>query len=140
MQRRRWTNLPMSEPTNPKSGEKRKPDDIRQNKHREDKEKIKRRFFLSPKNFREARKKGWGRLTACIAGHAIQRKNPQDESQRFSKWRLPVADTILVYVPKLRFSSKYSDVLRSPHKLKFAGTPMGRRVGSIATYTKKPSS
>lgn len=23
------------------------------------------------------------------AGHAIQRKNPQDESQRFSKWRLP---------------------------------------------------
>ena len=27
---------------------------------------------------------GWGRLTACIAGHAIQRKNPQDESQRFS--------------------------------------------------------
>ena len=30
MQRRRWTNLPMSEPTNIKSGEKRMPDDIRQ--------------------------------------------------------------------------------------------------------------
>ena len=34
-------------------------------------------------------KKGWGRLTACIAGHTIQRKNPRDESQRFSNWRLP---------------------------------------------------
>ena len=40
-------------------------------------------FFLSPKNFSEARKKGWGRLTACIAGHAIQRKNPEDFSSRF---------------------------------------------------------
>ena len=55
-----------------------------------------------------------------------------------SKWRLPVADTILVYVPKLRFSSKYSDVLRSPHRLEICGGPDGRRVGSIATYTKKP--
>ena len=42
-------------------------------------------FVFAPQNFFI----GWGRLTACIAGHAIQRKNPQDESQRFSKWRLP---------------------------------------------------
>ena len=53
-QRRRWTNLPMSEPTNPKSGEKRKPDDIRQNKHRE--EENKKRFFLSPKIFAKREK------------------------------------------------------------------------------------
>ena len=33
----------------------------------------------------------------------------------------PVADTILVHVPKLRFSSEYSDVLRSSQKLKFSG-------------------
>ena len=55
-----------------------------------EKKRNKKRFFLSPqKNFAKREKKGWGRLTACIAGHAIQRKNPQDESQRFSKWRLP---------------------------------------------------
>ena len=42
-------------------------------------------FVFAPQNFFI----GWGRLTACIARHAIQRKNPQDESQRFSKWRLP---------------------------------------------------
>ena len=30
---------------------------------------------------------------------------------------LPVADTILVYVPKLRSGCKYSDVLRSPQGL-----------------------
>ena len=40
-------------------------------------------FVFAPQNFFI----GWGRLTPCIAGHAIQRKNPQDESQRFSKWR-----------------------------------------------------
>ena len=40
-------------------------------------------FVFAPQNFFI----GWGRLTACIAGHAIQRKNPRDESQRFSKWR-----------------------------------------------------
>ena len=57
MQRRRWTNLPMSEPTNPKSGEKRKPDAIRQNKHREEKEKIKRDFFF-PQKFSRSEKKG----------------------------------------------------------------------------------
>ena len=57
MQRRRWTNLPMSEPTNPKSGEKRKPDDIRQNKHREEKEKIKRDFFF-PQKFSRSERKG----------------------------------------------------------------------------------
>ena len=57
MQRRRWTNLPMSEPTNPKSGEKRKPDDIRQNKHREEKKKIKRDFFF-PQKFSRSEKKG----------------------------------------------------------------------------------
>ncbi len=33
-------------------------------------------FVFAPQNFFI----GWGRLTACIAGHAIQRKNPQDES------------------------------------------------------------
>ena len=59
MQRRRWTNLPMSEPTNPKSGEKRKPDDIRQNKHREEKEKIKRDFFF-PQKFSRSEKKRMG--------------------------------------------------------------------------------
>ena len=32
-----------------------------------------------------------------------------------------LADTILVHVPKLRFSSGYSDVLRSSQKLKFSG-------------------
>ncbi len=37
-----------------------------------------------------------------------------------------VADTILVYVPKPRFSSKYSDVLRSPQKLKLFGVPIQR--------------
>ena len=42
-------------------------------------------FVFAPQNFFL----GWGRLTACIAGHAIQRKNPHDEPQRFSKWRLP---------------------------------------------------
>ena len=42
-------------------------------------------FVFAPQNFFI----GWGRFTACIAGHAIQRRNPQDESQRFSKWRLP---------------------------------------------------
>ena len=30
----------------------------------------------------------------------------------------------LVRVPKPRFSSKYSGQLRSPHKLKFPGTPL----------------
>ena len=34
-----------------------------------------------------------------------------------------LAGTILVYVPKPRFSSKYSDVLRSPQKLKLFGDP-----------------
>ena len=81
MQRRRWTNLPMSEPTNPKSGEKRKPDDIQQNKHREDKEKIKRDFFF-PQNFREARKKK-GSAYSLPRRTCIQTKNPRDESQRF---------------------------------------------------------
>ena len=38
---------------------------------------------------------------------------------------LPFADTILVRVTKPRFGSKYSGVLRSPHKLKFAGSPIG---------------
>ena len=66
----------MSEPTNPKSGEKRKPDDIRQNKHREDKEKIKRRFFLSPKIFAK-REKRKGRLTACPDGHAYKQRTPE---------------------------------------------------------------
>ncbi len=32
--------------------------------------------------------------------------------------------SLLVYVPKLRFSSKYSERLRSPHKLKFAGSQL----------------
>ena len=40
------------------------------------------------------------------------------------KYGLSLAGTILVYVLKARFSSKYLDVLRSPHKLKFAGTPI----------------
>ena len=40
------------------------------------------------------------------------------------KYGLSLAGTILVYVLKPRFSSKYLDVLRSPHKLKFAGTPI----------------
>ena len=34
------------------------------------------------------------------------------------------AGKLLVYVPKLRFSSKYSEQLRSPQKLKFSGTPL----------------
>jgi len=33
------------------------------------------------------------------------------------------AGKFLVYVPKLRSGSKYSEQLRSPHKLKFTGTP-----------------
>jgi hypothetical protein len=33
----------------------------------------------------------------------------------------PLAGTILVHVPKLRFSREYSDVLRSSQKLKFSG-------------------
>jgi len=33
------------------------------------------------------------------------------------------AATILAHVPKLRFSSKYSDVLRSPQKLKIIWGP-----------------
>jgi len=34
------------------------------------------------------------------------------------------AGKLLVYVPKLRFSSKYSEQLRSPQKLKFSGPPL----------------
>ena len=34
------------------------------------------------------------------------------------------AGKLLVYVPKLCFSSKYSEQLRSPQKLKFSGTPL----------------
>ena len=34
-----------------------------------------------------------------------------------------VAGLPLVHVPKPRSGSKYSGQLRSPHKLKFAGTP-----------------
>ena len=75
MQRRRWTNLPMSEPTNPKSGEKRKPDDIQQNKHRENKEKIKE-IFSFPKIFAK-REKRKGRLTACPDGHAYKQRTPE---------------------------------------------------------------
>ena len=79
----------MSEPTHYKQKQEKSGDTIAENKHRKEEEKQKR-FFLSPKkNFAKREKKGWGRLTACIAGHAIQRKNPQDESPRFSKWRLP---------------------------------------------------
>ena len=69
---------------------------------------------------------------------SVDAKKKRVPKGTLSKWRLPVADTILVYVPKLRFSSKYSDVLRSPHRLEICGGPDGRRVGSIATYTKKP--
>ena len=73
----------MSEPTHYKQKQEKSGDTIAENKHRKEEEKQKR-FFLSPKkNFAKREKKGWGRLTACIAGHAIQRKNPQDESQRF---------------------------------------------------------
>ena len=34
------------------------------------------------------------------------------------------AGKLLVYVPKLRFSSKYSEQLRSPQKLKISGDPI----------------
>ena len=34
------------------------------------------------------------------------------------------AGKLLVYVPKLRFSSKYSEQLRSPQGLKSSGTPL----------------
>ena len=61
----------------------------RVNKRRERRGETKTIFSFPKKIFAKREKKGWGRLTACIAGHAIQRKNPQDESQRFSKWRLP---------------------------------------------------
>ena len=61
----------------------------RVNKRRERRGETKTIFSFPQKIFAKREKKGWGRLTACIAGHAIQRKNPQDESQRFSKWRLP---------------------------------------------------
>ena len=78
----------MSEPTHYKQKQEKCGDTIAENTHRK-KGKIKNDFFFPPKIFAKREKKGWGRLTACIAGHAIQRKNPQDESQRFSKWRLP---------------------------------------------------
>ncbi len=50
-----------------------------------------------------------------------------------------LADTILVCVPKLRFSSKYSDVLRSPQGLKSSGTPiskMANPTGQKVIYVK----
>lgn len=40
------------------------------------------------------------------------------KKRRIISGTINLAGTILVYVPKLRFSSKYSDVIRSPHKLK----------------------
>ena len=36
-----------------------------------------------------------------------------------------------IRVPKFRFGSKYSSVLRSPHKLKFAGTPSNKNIGAF---------
>ena len=44
-----------------------------------------------------------------------------------------VAGKLLVYVPKLRFSSKYSEQLRSPQKLKFSGTPYFLRVPTYSS-------
>ena len=41
--------------------------------------------------------------------------------------RTAFAGPILVHVPKLRFSSKYSDGRRSPQKLKFPGAPLGEK-------------
>ena len=72
---------------------------------------------------------------SSVAG--TKTREPGDFSSSSRKWRLPVAGTILVYVPKLRFSSKYSDGHRSPQKLKFTGTPKERRVDSIA-HEKSP--
>ena len=43
------------------------------------------------------------------------------------------AGKLLVYVPKLRFSSKYSEQLRSPQKLKFSGTPYFLRVPTYSS-------
>ena len=74
----------MSEPTHYKQKQEKSGDTIAENKHRKE-EKQKTIFSFPQKIFAKREKKGWGRLTACIAGHAIQRKNPQDESQRFSK-------------------------------------------------------
>ena len=83
----RRTKPPMSEPTHYKQKQEKSGDTIAENKHR--KEEKQKTIFSFPKKFSRSEKKRMGRLTACIAGHAIQRKNPQDESQRFSKWRLP---------------------------------------------------
>ncbi len=54
----------------------------------------------------------------------------------FEKW-LSVADTTLVRVSKPRFGSKYSGVLRSPHKLKFAGSPLGAKRETKKTKKQK---
>ena len=91
----RRTNLPMSEPTHYKQKQEKSGDTIAENKHRKD-EKQKTIFSFPQKNFRGMKwselslaeaapsnsmeGRSGGRLTACIAGHAIQRKNPQDES------------------------------------------------------------
>ena len=58
-----------------------------------------------------------GRLTAYIAGHAIQRKNPQDESQRFSKWRLPT-------LPRCNFRSPIGDAVSLPCALSLLPSPL----------------
>ena len=52
-----------------------------------------------------------------------------------NKWGLSIADTTLVHVSKPRFGSKYSGVLRSPHKLKFAGSPIGSEARGRETKT-----
>ena len=85
----RRTKPPMSEPPTTSRNKQKNGIRCRTNKRRERRGETKTIFFFPPKIFAKREKKGWGRLTACIAGHAIQRKNPQDESQRFSKWRLP---------------------------------------------------
>ena len=60
----------------------------------------------------------------CRKGAIIARGNSAGKKQRqpayhagiTNKILLTLAVTILVYVPKPRFSSKYSDVRRSPHR------------------------
>ena len=52
----------------------------------------------------------------------IKQKSPSNE-RLFCGATENLACIILISASKLRFNGSYSDELRSPHKLKFAGTP-----------------
>ena len=45
-----------------------------------------------------------------------------------------IADTTLVRVPKFRFGSKYSGVLRSPQELKIIGDPIVVRLDALLIF------